>query len=64
MEKHVLKIENNSEAENYFVNELMPHCKDGVICRLGSIFGRPYNEYEFTHDDYIRIQNYIEQRDN
>ena len=60
MSNHVLKIEPNSEAEKYFVNEIMTNCKDKVICRLGIIYGLEWNEYEITHADYIRCQKYIE----
>ena len=59
MKNHVLKILPNSEAETYFVNEIMPNCKDKVICRLGMMFGNYWNEYEITHDDYKRCQKFI-----
>lgn len=60
MEKHVLKVVPNSEGEYYFVNKLIRVCKDGVICRLGSTFGKDYNEYEITHSDFRRVQKFIE----
>lgn len=59
MKNHVLKILPNSEAEQYFVNDIMPNCKDKVICRLGIMFGVSWNEYEITHDDYKRCRNFI-----
>lgn len=58
MKRYIFKIKPDSAAEKYFVNELMKECKDKVICRLGYIFGRDWNEYEVTHDDYIRIETY------
>lgn len=63
MSNHVLKIEPYSEAEEYFINELMSICKDRVSVRLGTIFRLPWNEYEITHDDFIRIRDYIKSRD-
>lgn len=59
MNNHVLKIEPYSEAETYFTNEFIPKCKDEVKVRLGSVFGMPWNEYEITHDDFIRCRDYI-----
>lgn len=59
MSNHVFKVLPESEAEQYFVKDIMPHCKDRVICRLGVMFGRPWNEYEITHDDYDRCQKFI-----
>lgn len=59
MKKHVLKITPNSEGEYYFINKLIRVCKDGVICRLGSTFGRDWNEYEITHRDFLRVQEFI-----
>lgn len=62
MGKHVLKIEPDSEAEKYFVNDIMPNCKDKVICRLGIIYGVLWNEYEITHDDYNRCREFIKRK--
>lgn len=59
MENHVLKIGANSEGENYFVKEIMPNCKDKVIIRLGSLFGVNWNEYEITHEDFLRCREFI-----
>lgn len=56
MKNHVLKIEPNSEAERYFINTLIPICEDGVKCRLGNIYGMPWNEYEITDNDYYRCR--------
>lgn len=63
MKNHILKLEPYSEGEEYFVNELMPIAKDGVEVRLGETFGVPWNEYEFTNDDFLRIKEYIAKRD-
>lgn len=63
MNNHTLNIKIGSEGEQYFVNELMTHCEDKVIVRLGDLFGWPYNQYEITHDDYLRISDYIKTRD-
>ena len=62
-EKHVLKIEPDSEAERYFIGTFMPICKDQVAVRLGEIWGWSYNEYEFTHEDFERCRDYIKNRD-
>jgi hypothetical protein len=59
MENHVLKIGPNSEGERYFVDEIMPNCKDKVLIRLGMIFGNPWNEYEITHEDFLRCREFI-----
>lgn len=59
MLKHALKIEQNSEAEEYFLNEIMSNCEDEVICRLGIIFGWPYNEYEISDNDFNRCHEYV-----
>ena len=59
MKNHVIKVKPNSEGEYYFVNKLIRICKDGVICRLGSTFGKDYNEYEITHSDFRRVQKFI-----
>lgn len=56
---HVLKILANSEGEHYFVNTIMPICKDEVNCRLGDIYGWIWNEYEITDDDFYRCREFI-----
>ena len=63
MANHILRIEPRSEGEEYFVNELIPIAKDEVKVRLGKIFGFSWNEYEITHDDFIRIKEYINKKD-
>lgn len=55
-ELHVVPL---SEAENYFVNELLSQTKDKVAVQLGEIFGRPYNTYIISEDDFMRIRSYI-----
>ena len=62
MGKHVLKIEPNSEAEKYFVNVIMPNCKDKVITRLGNMFGMMWNEYEITDEDFNRCRDFIKEK--
>ena len=59
MMDHVFKIVPDSEAEKYFMENINPKCKDGVKVRLGALFGKPWNEYVLTHDDYIRCQKFI-----
>lgn len=62
MKVHVLKIKIDSLAEEYFVNDLMPICKDKVKVRLGAIFGMPWNEYEITDGDYNIIAKFLKQK--
>ena len=52
---HVLKILPDSEAEEYFIKDIMPLCKDKVAVRLGAIWGMDWNEYVVTHEDYLRV---------
>lgn len=59
MKDHVFKILPDTEAEKYFVNNIVPKCKKQVHCRLGAIFGMPWNEYIITHRDYIRCRKFI-----
>ncbi len=54
-----LKVVPYSPAEDKFVNKLMPVCKDKVVCRLGALFGWPYNEYVITEEDFQRIKTEI-----
>ena len=61
MKKHILKIEPDSEAEKYFVNKFVPVCKDEVECRLGNIYGMPWNEYEITDVDYHRCKALVKE---
>lgn len=63
MAVHILRVEPHSEGEKYFVDKLMPIAKDKVTVRLGEIFGFPWNEYEITHDDCIRIMEHIVYKD-
>ena len=61
---HSLKIEPGSEAELYFMNALKKvNVKpESVICRLGAIFGTPYNEYLISDGLYSRIAEYLEEQ--
>lgn len=59
MDNHVLKIAPDSEGEVYFVNTIMPNCKDEVVVRLGEDFGMKWNEYEITHDDFNRCRDFV-----
>lgn len=54
-----LKIKPDSEAEEYFVKELMPICKDKVSCLLGVFTGNNYNQYSISNRDYFRIRKAI-----
>lgn len=59
MKEHVFKIMPGTEAEKYFMDNIMPNCKDKVTCRLGTLFGHPWNEYVLTRRDYIRCRKFI-----
>ena len=59
---YTLKIESDSEAEKYFCNDLMKLCKDKVTCRLGVLYGVPYNEYVISENDYMRIREHIKSK--
>lgn len=61
MKTHVLKIFPGSEAETYFVEKYMPVCKDEVVCRLGSVYGMDWNEYEITDADFHRCQELLKE---
>ena len=56
---HRLKVEPNSDAERYFMGLLaeVGVKPKAVMCRLGDIFGTPYNEYIFSDGLYKLIQN-------
>lgn len=59
---HTLKIKPNSEAEQRFM-ELLQKVEvkpEAVLCRLGSVFGVPYNEYLISDGLYKQIQHYLE----
>lgn len=59
MLKYTLKVEPDSEAEDYFLNTLTSVCKDDVIVRLGELFGWTYNEFEITLEDFNRCCEFI-----
>ena len=56
---HSLKVVPDSEAEVHFMNLLnevgVNH--DSVICRLGAIFGKPYNEYVISDGLFQKIKD-------
>lgn len=56
---HSLKVVPDSEAEVYFMSLLnevgVNH--DSVICRLGAIFGKPYNEYVISDGLFQKIKD-------
>lgn len=58
---HIMKVEPFSEAEEYFMDllkkvEVKP---ESVICKLGTVFGKPYNEYILSDGLYNLIQTYL-----
>ena len=56
---HVMKIVPDSEAEVYFMSLLnevgVNH--NSVICRLGSVFAAPYNEYVLSDGLFRKIKD-------
>ncbi len=56
---HYLRISPDSEAEEYFVKEIMPLCKDKVAVMLGATIGIECNTYMVSHDDYLRVQEHL-----
>lgn len=55
MEK-LINVVANSEAEKFFIEKVMPMCKDSVACRLGIFFGHPeYNQYVISAADKFRL---------
>lgn len=57
-----LKVVPNSEAENYFIEELMHNVvlpKGSVTVWLGTELGTNYNEYIITAEAYQIFKNYI-----
>lgn len=58
---HMMKVEPFSEAERYFI-ELLGKVgvkPESVLCRVGSIFGKPYNEYVISDGLYNQIREYL-----
>lgn len=58
---HIMKVVPLSETEEYFMEllrkvEVKP---DSVICKLGSVFGKPYNEYYLSDGLYNQIREYL-----
>lgn len=56
---HGLKVEPDSEAEEYIIKTIMPLCKDNVVCRLGALFGDDFNEYIISDPDYKNLTKEI-----
>lgn len=58
--KHVLFIEDGSEAEVYFIQLMEITDSDFVEdIHFGMHDGILYNRYEFDDDTYTRISNYL-----
>lgn len=58
---HMMKVEPFSDAERYFI-ELLRRVEvkpESVICRLGSVFEKPYNEYVISDGLYNQIRDYL-----
>ena len=56
---HTMKVVPNSEAEKRFM-ELLKKVDvkpDSVICKLGDVFGVPYNEYILSDGLFRQIQD-------
>jgi hypothetical protein len=58
---HMLKIYPGSEAEDTFMNLLkeVDVKPDSVICRLGSVFGKDYNEYVISEGLFQQIREHL-----
>lgn len=58
---HIMKIVPFSEAEERFMELLrMVEVKpESVICKLGEVFGKPYNEYFLSDGLYNQIREYL-----
>lgn len=58
---HVMKIVPDSEGEKYFMSllEKVGVKPESVTCRLGEIFGKPYNEYVISDGLYNQIREYL-----
>lgn len=58
---HRLRIIPGSEGEEYFMNLLndvgVKH--DSVICKLGTVFNTPYNEYTISDGLFKQIRSYL-----
>ena len=64
-EKRTFYIPLKSEGFDYFVEELMPNCKDLVEQRFvsDSTDGKILVEFKITNNDFYRIHDYIQKRD-
>ena len=58
---HRFRIVPGSEGEEHFISLLnnvgVKH--DSVICRLGTIFNTPYNEYTISDGLFRQIQSHL-----
>ena len=60
---NVLRILAESEAEKYFVKDIMPNCEDeAIVRRYETLQGVSISEYEITHEDFKRCRAYIESK--
>lgn len=58
---HRLKVTPGSEGEQYFM-ELLKQVEvkpESVMCRLGEIYGAPYNEYILSDGLFNLIRNHL-----
>lgn len=58
---HIMKVVPFSEAEERFMEllSLVEVKPESVMCRIGSIFGKPYNEYVISDGLYNQIREYL-----
>ena len=62
---HYLKVEPNSEAEDRLMELLkkVDAKPEAIICRLGAIFGKNYNEYLISDGLFNQIKDYLTQNE-
>ncbi len=59
----VMNIAQSSEAEEYFLNELIHICEDKVSLEyVPRLSGGTVCQYTITDEDYMRLRNYISQK--
>lgn len=59
MKQHSLKVEPFSEAEAHFMELMRANNLSGVKCKLGALWGKPYNEYIIDDKAFNAIKNYL-----
>lgn len=61
---HYVKIEPGSDSETYFMQLLgeVNVKPENLMCRLGSVFGTPYNEYIISDGLYKQISEVIKSK--